>query len=288
MWRWWILAGVVVMALVVVILGVVAFISGGSGPAWEVSPCTYAAPQEQAHLYGSPSSEYFNRSFALRLDVNFGETALIMMELENISGRARIIETGMAHIPLMVVTTPYCEAVWYAPYGAQFLASIDLHFRSGEVMRFGGEWPFTDNWGEMVPPGDYFAHVIIGADKYPSERSRTRHGAFKRIRVGEAQLRAARPAHPPTPVGPSACGGGLSGEVYTRWVMNKHPEVLDEWDAGTSDVLYASLLDENRRPTEAVGIRVVVHNPYLEGPPKKLVPDCLEGVPVQLVVRLGY
>ena len=90
------------------------------------------------------------------------------------------------------------------------------------------------------------------------------------------------------PRGNKVMAQGGEGEVYTRWVMNKHPEVLDKWDAGTSEVLYASLLDENRRPTEAVGIRVVVHNPYLEGPPKKLVPDCLEGVPVQLVVRLGY
>ncbi len=288
MWLWWIL---------VVALASISGLSacGYSGAPKNVSPCTFYAPKDQAHMYGPLPSEEFYRSFSSPLVVEFGETAVLTMEMKNVSARGQTI--GWELGPDVRVTTPQCEMVWYAPFFGHMLAGSDLYFRPGEVMRFGGEWSLTDNSGEMVPPGDYFAHVVIRAEydpPGPEPRTKdTRHVAFKRIRITEEHLRAARPAYPPTPVDPSVCGAPVS-RLYVRSVMNKQSEVLEEWRSASIEVLYASLLDKNRRPTGAHGIRVVVHQWRAEeaeeaGEMVKLewLPECLDGVPVQLVVRLG-
>ena len=265
MWRSWILAGFVVLAL-----GVMTLVASHSSRPGSI-PC----------IWGKQLSGEFNRDFSSRLDSDFGETVSLTMELKNISTGPRTIESGLIPIARVTVTTLHCEPVWQSPFGGQFLPAFDLDFEPGEVMRFGAEWSLIDDWGEMVPPGDYFAYVEIPATYPPGSDELTDHGVFKRIVVTEEHIRAARPAHPPAPVDPSACGVPVS-EKHARVVMQKHRKSFD-----TDMILAANLLDENRQPTGAFGIREVAHYPpsFWGLPTEKRLPDCLDGVPTQLVLR---
>lgn len=263
--------------------------------------CMYRAPQNQALSYGPPPSGESYRYFSSRLDADFGETVWLMMEIENINERERHIVAGLSPIVRILVTTHECVVIWHSPFrGHSAGLEFDVRFMPGEMMKFGDEWSFTDNWGEMVSPGGYLPHVSLEVVEYNPPGSglrseRARHTVFERIGVTEEQLKAARPAYPPTPVDPSACGGNSPGEAYARWVMDKHSEMLEEWRHWSAAVLSTSLLDESRQPTGARGIRVVVEEWRVKEAEEveeavmgwELLPECLEDVPVQLVVRLG-
>ncbi len=234
-------------------------------------------------------------AFASRLDVDFGETAGLTLSLRNARSYPQSISTGYSPIVGFSVTTPDCELVWESPV-FRLLPMVHLAFEPREEKDFVDEWSFVDDWGELVPPGDYVVHtnMVIHGVVVPGfiapELFYTGNLAdwdarllrFRRIHVGEEQLSAVRFEHPPTTVDPSACGDPAD-ETYIRQVMDKYEDTLQ-----IKDFLYgvrdAYLLDENRRPTEVRGIRVVVQSLPQDSSARNL-PKCLDGVPVQVVVR---
>ncbi len=74
--------------------------------------------------------------------------------------------------------------------------------------------------------------------------------------------------------------------------MERRSDLLKEWRRSGAEVIDADILDENRMPTGRRGIRVVWYAPAEEPEPLseksalRNLPDCLDGVPVQLVVDL--
>ena len=81
-------------------------------------------------------------------------------------------------------------------------------------------------------------------------------------------------------------------EAHVRQVMERRSDVLKEWRRWSEEVLAADIMDEDRMPTGRRGIRVVKYapaekpEPLSEDPALRNLPDCLDGVPVQLVVTL--
>ena len=274
MWRWWMFAGLVVMALGVVTMGVMAVYSGGS------RPCLV-----------NQVSEEFHKGYTTRLDMDFGETALLTMTMRNTQEGRQGFDAGFIPPVLFTVLTPDCRTVWQSPHS--FLAPIKhIRFEPHEAKRFGGEWSLTDDWGELVPPGYYHVYGVMQVDGDPTDRNEhidAQLAVRKTVWVGSAQLQTVRPRHPPTPAHPCINGGGLVYEAYVRQVMEEHSELLVEWERWAFKVLEADLLNENRVSTGRRGIRVVEHVPPWAPPwedsPFEKLPECLEGVPVQVVVR---
>ena len=274
MWRWWILAGLVVMALGVVTMVVASYSSSSR-------PC----------LVNQVSEEFQNR-YSSRLDVDIGETALLTLTMRNTQRYGQGFDAGYIPPFWFVVTTLDCRTVWQSPHG--FLApTIHIRFAPHETKRFAGEWSLIDDWGELVPPGYYHVYGGMKVDGDPTDREdhpNAQLAVRKTVWVGSAQLRAARPRHPP--VLPHPCiisGGGPVYEAHVRQVMEEHSELLVEWDRSAFKVFEADLLDENRLSTGRRGIRVVEHFPAWAPPwkdsPLRKLPGCLDGVPVQVVVR---
>ena len=106
------------------------------------------------------------------------------------------------------------------------------------------------------------------------------------VTVDEVRINTTRPSHPPTSVNVSACGEPAS-DARVHQVMEGHSEMLEEWGHWAVWVLAADLLDDSRMSTGRRGIRVVHVLPQnvLADSPLRNLPECLDGVPVQLVVR---
>ena len=281
MWRWWIAAGLVVMALGVVAMAVVSY-SGGP------SRCIGSTIPEGGYWFpftpfGTQASEELRQRYPSDLSVEFGETTWLTMTLRNAQDYQRTLTANAAPLPVFVVTTPDCREVWRSPMN-QFSGTIPLDFEPHETRVFGGSWSLTDNWGEMIAPGDYYVYGIVQVEEEPIGGG-VQLVAYGAVRVEEAHLRAVRPRNPPVPVRPSACGEPVS-EARLRRVVDVRSETLSDWQS--IDVLIADILDENRVTTGVRGIRVVVRVPAWMPTPESVlrrVPECLDGVPVQIVVR---
>ena len=116
--------------------------------------------------------------------------------------------------------------------------------------------------------------------------------AFRRVLVGDWRLRAVRDDHPPAPVNPSTCGEPADFERMSR-ALRENLETLRRILNEEADqyVFFRKgrLLDENRRPVQARdgtfahAIRIIVREPPMESL-LELLPECLGGVPLQVVV----
>ena len=289
MWRWWIFAGVVVMALGVVTM-VAATRTGGPSRCIESSKYEDGRPRFDANQV----DESFHKLLSSRLDVTVGDTALLVVTVRNTQNRSQTLAVGLFPPIRFIVTTPDCGVVWTSPR-YQLLAGIDLHFAPHEEERLGGTWSLTDNWGELVSPGYYYVYGIMDVDGDPTDADEESVEAqlvvSKTVKVSRAQLRIVRIGHPPTPAHPCMSGSGLVYEAHVRQVMERRSDVLKEWRRWSEGVLAADILDEDRMPTGRRGIRVVKYapaekpEPLSEDPALRNLPDCLDGVPVQLVVR---
>lgn len=278
MWRWWTLAVLLVMTL------------GAMACADPRDPgrCIGSSPDEDDRFwFGAQPSREFHRLYSSRLDVVLGEAARLTIVVQNTHNYNQVLNTGLAPPASFVVTEPDCQVVWHSPLN-QLLPRYQLEFEPHEVKGFSGEWSLTDNWGESIPSGTYFVYGIMVADEksdaeYPQH---TRLVVAETVDVGETHIGAARPGHPPTPLDASACGEPAS-EARIHRAMEDHSEMLEEWGRWAVWVLAADLLDESRMSTGRRGIRVVHVLPrdVLEDSPLRNLPECLDGVPVQLVVR---
>ena len=254
------------------------------------SPCA----DELRDWFGNPVGEAFHAAFYSNLDVDIGETAKLTLTLRNIKPYRQTIMTGFIPYTSFFVTTPDCELVWHSPL-IKAMPIIHLPFERWEEKRPDREWSLIDDWGEMVPLGEYLVHVAMPVDgvyarddyHYDVDYSiKPELMVFKRVRVGENELRAARPEHPPAPAEPCDAGGVSVDMAYIDRVIDENRSTLKDFanSALHPAILGAQLLDENRRPTGALGIRVVTWPPS-EWDEPVVVPKCLEGVSVQVVVR---
>ena len=290
MWRWWILAGVVVMALGVVAM-VAATRTGGPSRCIESSKYEDGRPRFDANQV----DESFHKLLSSRLDVTIGDTAWLTMAIRNTQDHEQMLAVGLVPPIRFIITTPDCRVVWSSPRYF-LLTGVDLYFKSHEEKRLGGEWSLTDNLGELVSPGYYYVYGIMDVDGDPTDGDEksveAQLVASKTVEVSRAQLRTARIGHPPTPAHPCMSGSGLVYETHVRQVMERRSDVLKEWRRWSEEVLAADILDEDRMPTGRRGIRVVKYapaekpEPLSEDPALRNLPDCLDGVPVQLVVKL--
>ena len=296
MWRWWIAAGLVVMAL------------GMVGCADEENPCFRkpASPGDDTVWFESPVGESFHGYLASRLDVEIGETAWMTMRVMNTWSHPRIIGTEYGPREVWTVTTPECEPVWtWPPMLPLYRDRAGMYLPPGGSSESSIEWSFVDDWGEIVPPGEYLVHSAMVVDWGPNSEPGTaaglrklwleRHGEyadfvkFRRVHITGEVLRAARPEHPPVSVDPSACGGPVD-EQYARWVAHEHGHRLQiVRKEVVHGIIGARLLDERRLPTGPFGIRYVVYGSLLgrapdNSPMMRALPKCLEGVAVQVVV----
>ena len=104
MWRWWILAGVVVTAL-----GVVACRDAGR---LEENPCAHEDPDDDLWGGGVPIEGDLRLSYVARVDVDFGKTARLVLSLRNPQPYVQAIVRNDNMD--FVVTTPECELVWWS------------------------------------------------------------------------------------------------------------------------------------------------------------------------------
>ena len=288
MWRWWIFAGVVVMALGVVTM-VAATRTGGPSRCIESSKYDDGRPRFDANQV----DESFHKLLSSRLDVTIGDTALLVVTVRNTQNRRQTLALGLTPPIRFIVTTSDCQVVWLSPR-YHLLAGVDLHFEPHGEKRLGGEWSLTDNWGELVSPGYYYVYAIMDVDGDPTDADEVSVEAqlvvSKTVKVSRVQLRTARIGHPPTPAHPCISGGGLVYEAHVRQVMERRSDVIKEWQRWAAEVIDADILDENRMPTGRRGIRVVKYapaeKPLSEDSALRNLPDCLDGVPVQLVAAL--
>ena len=282
MWRWWILAGLVVMALGVATM-VVAVPSGGP------DHCIERFYEEGRMVFNyNQVGEDFHQVFSSRFDVTIGEAVLLGLTVRNTQDHERRLGLGTGP-SYTLVTTPDCRVVWLFPRNvllSRGYKDVDPH----EEIRFGGKWSLTDKWGELVSPGYYYVYKIVKVDEDPTDGSEFTHAELvgsQTVWVSEAHLRAARIRHPPTPAHPCISGDGPVYEAHVRQVMERRSDVLAEWRRQVANVLAADILDENRMSTGRRGIRVFTMLPLEERPEDSLLrglPDCLDGVPVQIVV----
>ena len=271
------------MVALLVTLGVLA--CGGGFPRWE-SPCAGEYP----YWFGTPVGREFHMAFDSRLDVGFEETAQLVLTLRNTRPYRQSISMGYIPTTSFLVTTPDCELVWHYPL-SQLLPVVQMHFEPREVKRRATGWSLIDDWGEMVTPGEYLVHarmsvdaVYVLGDCY-SDWDPTLNinlVKFRRGRVDEQQLRAARPEYPPVPAEPCDSEASSVDMAHIDQLIDKHQSILQT--NVSSEVLGAHLLDENRLSTGALGIRIVIERLPEEFWPRDL-PKCFEGVPVQVVVR---
>ena len=291
MWRWWILAGLVVMGLVVM--------AGRDAGRLEENPCAHEDPDDD--LWGGwvPLEEDLRLPYVARVDVDFSKTARktarLVLSLRNPQPYVQAIVRNDNMD--FVVTTPECELVWWSrdiTPRAGYLNAERLYFHPKEEKSFVAKWSLTDSWGEMVSPGDYLVHArmnMLGRflERFPSPTRRHELRVvlvgFERVRIEEGQLRSVQPARTPAPWDPSASCSEPADEARILRALHEHRQVFLGYGYRATS---AYLLDENRMPTETRGIRVVAPRPPLRlDEVMEAIPDCLEGVPVQLVVMPG-
>ncbi len=295
MWRWWILAGLVVMAL-----GVSACGDGTH----DVGLCA-----DQGHLKrswesdirwelsgdtGTVDDEFYQelyRTFAPRLDVKLGETAKLTLTIRNRSDEAQTLTMRYyAANVIFTITTPGCFPVWFSPKVEGIERRTEVRFEPGEEKQYEsrGEWNFqVEDLGHKVWPGWYLAHAIVGVYDESEEERIGVMVAYRRFYVREAELFGARDEHPPAPVDPSSCGGPVRGieqasrerEEHGGWLRDLRD--IQSWDRRFRYALAAPLLDENRLFVGVYGLRVVVRGPLMDD---LRLPDCVGKLPVQVVV----
>ena len=313
MWRW--LGPAVLLASICVV------VACGYG-AHDAGPCIGDDGEPEWGLFGptvNAGSEFHRelyRTYAARLDAELGETAKLTLTIRNKTAEAQTLTTMYTTpVEFIVAVQDDCRQFWSSIGGISHRAAL-LRFGPGEEKTFTGEWNFLLNGEEKVPWGKYIAYALVGLhDGIDGERVGLyeytgRAGqltgvmaAFRYIRVEERHLRAARVVHPPTPVDPHACGEPLraSRREELMWLANTRPpddlihasrvlekrgdalRALRDGDDRIIQVHAGTLLDENRRITQEFGIRVVVSEPL---PEDWELPECLEDVPVQVVVDL--
>ena len=101
MWRWWILAGLVVMALGVVAM-VAATRTGGPSRCIESSKYDDGRPRFDANQV----DESFHKLLSSRLDVTIGDTALMVVTVRNTQNRSQTLAVGLFPPIRFIVTTP--------------------------------------------------------------------------------------------------------------------------------------------------------------------------------------
>ncbi len=224
----------------------------------------------------------FHRSYASRLDVDFGETAKLTFTIRN-RRNYRQTFAPVREPPVFVVTTPDCRRiVWRSPWAHTSAAQV--RFEPGEEKEFSGEWSLTDDWGQMVPPGDYIVHAVVEMFRGPNDWVMAKLVVFERVHVGEEQLRAARPKHPPVPPDPS-CGKPTHTRVSTVMGGSEYEDVLYALDLRSAVKIFPGsmpILNVNREPTGVYGIRIVI---WEKNTMRVNVPDCIRGVPLQVLIR---
>ena len=250
--------------------------------------CIGSSPDKDDRLwFGTQPSREFHRLYSSRLDVALGEAARLTIVVQNTQGHDQVLNTGLAPLASFVVTDPDCRTVWYSPLN-QLLPSYQLQFEPHEVKRFSGDWSLTDNWGELIPQGEYFVYGTMAVSEGPNEDlKRAQLVVSELVTVDEPRINAVRPRHPPAPVDASPCGTEPASGPLVHKAMEEHSEMLEEWGRWAVWVLAADLLDENRMSTGRRAIRVVHVLPQdvLEDSPLSNLPKCLDSVPVQLVMR---
>ena len=243
MWRWWILAGLVVMAM-----GVVASYSGGPIPC--IDRLAYEDGRRWFGFDYGLVEEDFHRLYTSRLDVDIGETAWLTMTVQNASRyRGREFTAGLLPSARFAVATSDCRLVWSSPHN--FLLSFAfMSFGPHEAKEFAREWSLIDEWGQLVSPGYYHMYGVMDVVERGAGFPDAHLVVHKTVRIGSAQLRAARPRYPPVLPSSFACSWS-AGETHIRWAMQEYSETLDR----RSKVLAADILDENRMSTGRRGIR---------------------------------
>ena len=283
MWRWWIFGGLVVMALGVVAMVVMALYSGGSIPC--IDRLAYEDGRGWYGFNDGLVEEDFHRLYSSRLDVDIGETAWLTMTVQNADRyRGRELTVGLS--ARFAVAASDCRLVWSSPH-VFLLTFLFMSFGPHEAKEFAREWILTDEWGQLVSPGYYHVYGVIDVVERGAGTADAHLVVHKTVRIGSAQLRAARPRYPPVLPSSFACSWSAS-EARIRWAMKEYSETLDRW----SKVLAADILDENRMSTGRRGIRMVGYVPdgmelseeEASRPPRG-VPECVRGVPVQFVTN---
>ncbi len=292
MWRWWILAGLVVMALGVAACG---------DRTHDVGPCAdrrslqrsweSSVGWELSGDMGTVDDEFYRdlyRAFAPRLDVNVGETTKLTLSIRNRSDKTPTL-TMRYHMPnvIFTITTPDCDPIWFSPKVKGVDRRTEVRFDPGEEKQYvsRGEWDFqVEGFGHKVPPGWYLAHALVGVYDETDEERIGLMVAYRRFYVGEAELFTARDEHPPAPVDPSACGGPVRRLEHVLREHDEHEGWIDSLRSRDNRFIYvtsAPLLDENRLSVSAYGIRVMVRAPLMDD---WGLPDCVGELPVQVVV----
>ncbi len=286
MWRWWILAGLAAMGLGVV---------GCGDGTHDVGLCADRGSLKRSwESYidtGTVDDEFYRelyRTFAPRLDVSLGETAKLTLTIRNRSDEAQTL-TMRYHAPnvIFTITKPDCDPIWFSPKVKGVERKTEVRFEPGEEKRYvsRGEWNFqVEGFGSKVWPGWYLAHAIVGVYDESEEERIGVMVAYRRFYVREADLFAARDEHPPALADPSACGGPVRGIEHALRERDEHGGWLDNLRFRDNRFRYAPaapLLDENRLPVGAYGIRVIVRGPLMDD---WGLPDCVGELPVQVVV----
>ena len=280
-WRWWTLAVLLVMTL-----GAMACADPRDPGRCIGSTIPDGGYWFPFQVFRTQASEELHQRYPSDISVDLGEDTYLVMELRNAQSYGQTLVARAAPLPIFVVTTPDCLEVWRSPVN-NYSARFELDFEPHETKVLGASWSLTDNWGEMVPPGEYYAYGIVDVEE-GSTGVRVQLVAASIVDLEETHLRAVRPGNLPVPAQASACEGPAS-EARVRRVIDEDSEMLSEWQRWSIEVLIADILDENRVSTGRRGIRVVEHVPPWAPPwedsPFEKLPECLEGVPVQVVVR---
>ncbi len=304
MWRRWIIAGLVAVTLVAVACG---------DGTHDLGPCVSDEGESEWGLSSPPANaggefyEELYRTYDARLDVDLGETAELTLSIRNKTDEAQtLIALYRTPADFSISFGDSCLSFW--PTWGHLKGPMRLHFEPGEEKVYTEEWDFLLNGMEIASAGEYIAYAFVGLHVGVDEEDIDSYGmitAFKRFRVSNKHLRAAHIEHPPAPM-ESTCGDPLdaSRREIEQWIEHgetpyslAYATIVLEVDGGElrairdrDDRLIRvypwTLLDENRQPVNAFGIRAVVSEP----PPREWnLPTCLDGVPVQVVVKSdGY
>ncbi len=280
MWRWWILAGLVVMALGASAYWVV--FRGGR----DMGPC---ASTIEWHFSPPVVGEDFYRSYTPHLGVDIAETAKLTLTIrkDGDDGGRFVPETNVSFVVTDMPRWTECLVIWDLPRHST--AVTRLPAEPGEETEHTGEWSFVDHWGVLVRPGEYVVHARVRIRDEVDMQESGNMVVFRRVSVGNDELNAARPKYPPVPVDPFACGPPTDAmDAASASSRGKDLLRAANQDENLLRFQSAPLLDEHRVPTGRHGIRVVTWKPPEEMSEDSLLrglPECLEGVPVQFVVR---
>ena len=130
MWRWWIAAGLVVMALGVVAMAVASYSDNSI-------PCIDRLAYEDGHRWFGDElvGEEFHRRFSSRLDVDSGETAWLTATVQNVSRSYRQgLHLGPMPPTRFAVATPDCRLVWsssHSFFSPSFMDTFGPHEAKG-------------------------------------------------------------------------------------------------------------------------------------------------------------